>query len=69
MASESDISSKKSLVPVRVTPDAIHSLMQITVHRLNCHNYLEWSQSVKLAIDDRGKLGFLTGETKNTQIR
>ncbi|CAH9061826.1 unnamed protein product [Cuscuta epithymum] len=38
--------------------------MQVTVHRLNGSNYLEWSQSVKLAIDGRGKLGFLTGETK-----
>ncbi|XP_073016671.1 uncharacterized protein [Primulina eburnea] len=36
--------------------------IQITVHRLNGQNFLEWSQSVKLAIDGRGKLGYLTGE-------
>ena len=44
--------------------DIVHSSMQITVHRLNGQNYLEWSQSVKFAIDGRGKLGFLTGEKK-----
>ena len=38
------------------------SSMQITIHKLNGKNYLEWSQSVKLAIDGRGKLGYLTGE-------
>lgn len=38
--------------------------MQITVHRLNGRNFLEWSQSIKLAIDGRGKLGYSTGETK-----
>lgn len=38
--------------------------MLITSHRLNGRNYLEWSQSLKLAIDGRGKLGYLTGEVK-----
>ena len=38
--------------------------LQITIHRLNGTNYLEWAQSVKLAIDGRGKLGYLTGEIK-----
>ena len=36
--------------------------LQITVVRLNANNYLEWTQSVKLAVDGRGKLGYLTGE-------
>ena len=36
---------------------------QLTSHKLNGRNYLEWAQSVKLAIDGRGKLGHLTGET------
>ncbi|CAH9107930.1 unnamed protein product [Cuscuta europaea] len=40
----------------------IHSSMIITSHRLNGTNYLEWSQSVRLAIDGRGKLGYITGE-------
>jgi hypothetical protein len=30
--------------------------------KLNGHNYLEWAQSIKLAIDGRGKIGHLTGE-------
>lgn len=50
------------LVPLR--PSTVDSplSMQITVHRLTGRNFLEWSQSVKLAIDGRGKLGYLTGE-------
>ena len=36
--------------------------LQITVVRLNASNYLEWAQSIKLVIDGRGKLGYLTGE-------
>ena len=28
--------------------------LQVTVVRLNANNYLEWAQSVKLAIDGRG---------------
>ncbi|KAK2999277.1 hypothetical protein RJ639_023557 [Escallonia herrerae] len=33
---------------------------QLTSHKLTGKNYLEWAQSVKLAIDGRGKLGHLT---------
>ncbi|KAI3456023.1 hypothetical protein Pfo_012686 [Paulownia fortunei] len=39
-----------------------NSNLQLTVHKLNGKNYLEWAQSVKLAIDGRGKLGHLIGE-------
>ncbi|RVW18846.1 Retrovirus-related Pol polyprotein from transposon RE1 [Vitis vinifera] len=39
-----------------------HSSFQLTIHKLNGKNYLEWAQSVKLAIDGRGKLGHLNGE-------
>ncbi|GAV82288.1 UBN2_3 domain-containing protein, partial [Cephalotus follicularis] len=42
-----------------------NSNLQLTVHKLNGQNYLEWVQSVKLAIDGRGKLGHLTGEVKH----
>ena len=38
------------------------SSFQLTRHKLNGHNFLEWAQSMKLAIDGRGKLGYLTGE-------
>lgn len=43
---------------------SINSSFHITTNKLNCKNYLEWAQSVKLAIDSRGKLGYLTGEVK-----
>ena len=39
-----------------------HSL-QITQHKLDGTNYLEWSQSVLLVIREKGKLGYLTGDT------
>ena len=38
-----------------------------TVPKLNGKNYLEWSQSGKLAVDGRGKLGYLTGEVKKPE--
>lgn len=36
--------------------------LQITIHKLNGKNYLEWLQSVRLVIDGKGKLGYLNGE-------
>ena len=32
------------------------------VHKLNMKNYLKWAQSMKLTIDGKGKLRYLTGE-------
>ncbi|KAK3027903.1 hypothetical protein RJ639_040280 [Escallonia herrerae] len=37
---------------------------QLTSHKLTGKNYLEWAQSVKLAIDGRGKLGHLTEDVR-----
>ncbi|KAK3017341.1 hypothetical protein RJ639_007522 [Escallonia herrerae] len=37
---------------------------QLTSHKLTGKNYLEWAQSVKLAIDGRGKLGHLTRDVR-----
>ena len=37
---------------------------QLTVEKLNGKNNLEWAQSIKLVIDGKGKLGYLTGETR-----
>ncbi|XP_015061344.1 uncharacterized protein LOC107007297 isoform X2 [Solanum pennellii] len=45
-----------------------HMPFQLTSHRLNGKNYLEWTQSVKLVIDRHGKLGHLTGETKKPEV-
>ncbi|KAK3039592.1 hypothetical protein RJ639_029291 [Escallonia herrerae] len=37
---------------------------QLTSHKLTGKNYLKWAQSVKLAIDGRGKLGHLTRDVR-----
>ena len=39
-------------------------LLQIIVHKLNGKNFLQWSQSVKLFIQGKGNIGFLTGANK-----
>ncbi|XP_022852393.1 uncharacterized protein LOC111374018 [Olea europaea var. sylvestris] len=36
---------------------------QLMVEKLNGRNFKEWAQSIKLVIDGKGKLGYLTGET------
>ncbi|KAG6679563.1 hypothetical protein I3842_14G138300 [Carya illinoinensis] len=50
--------------PTNVSTDSYsqNSALYLTAAKLNGHNYLEWAQSVKLAIDGRGKIGHLTGE-------
>ncbi|XP_075088312.1 uncharacterized protein LOC142170326 [Nicotiana tabacum] len=47
--------------------DSSHLSFQITSHRLNGKNYLEWAQSVWLAIDGIGKLGHLTSEIRRPE--
>ena len=41
-----------------------NSPLHLTVEKLNGKNYREWAQAIKLVIDGKGKLGFLTGETR-----
>ncbi|XP_017981569.1 PREDICTED: uncharacterized protein LOC18592547 [Theobroma cacao] len=60
-------SSKVSSEPSRNVSSSViptvgenHSL-QITQHKLNGANFLEWSQSVMLVIRGKGKLDYLTG--------
>lgn len=36
--------------------------LQLIIQKLNGRNYIEWAQSVKLALDGRGRLGYLTGD-------
>ena len=57
----SKVSPTSKIVPIAASE---YASLQITTHKLNGKNYLEWSQSVKLAIDGHEKLGYLTGETK-----
>jgi len=56
LTSSEGISKPSPIVPVS------KSTLQITIHKLNGKNYLEWSQSVRLVIDGKGKLGYLNGE-------
>lgn len=39
---------------------------QLTIEKLNGRNFKEWAQSMKLVVDSKGKLGYLTGDTKKT---
>ncbi|RVX18214.1 hypothetical protein CK203_006577 [Vitis vinifera] len=41
-----------------------NSPLHLTIEKLNGKNYREWAQAIKLVIDGKGKLGFLTGETR-----
>ena len=41
-----------------------NSPLHLTIEKLNGKNYREWTQAIKLVIDRKGKLGFLTGETR-----
>ena len=44
------------------------STQHVTTHKLNGENYLQWSQSVKLFIRGRGKIGFLIGATQKSEV-
>ncbi|KAJ9702785.1 hypothetical protein PVL29_004494 [Vitis rotundifolia] len=41
-----------------------NSPLHLTIEKLNGKNYREWAQAIKLVINRKGKLGFLTGETR-----
>ena len=55
-------SSKNRIESLKTGVDS-HSI-QITTIRLNGDNFLRWSQAVRMYIRGRGKMGYLTGETK-----
>ncbi|KAL6311484.1 hypothetical protein AAG906_025585 [Vitis piasezkii] len=47
------------------SPSAFNnSPLHLAVEKLNGKNYREWAQAIKLIINGKGKLGFLTGETR-----
>lgn len=41
--------------------------LQITIHKMNGQNFLQWSQSVKMYLQGRGCLGNLTGSVPTPQ--
>ncbi|XP_073129675.1 uncharacterized protein [Henckelia pumila] len=60
--SNSNSVAKKSLAAVSSLSGNDISSLQITTHKLNGRNYLQWAKSVKIVISGRGKLGYLTGD-------
>ena len=55
--------SSMDVSKISATSSESHSV-QITIIRLNGDNFLRWSQSVRMYIRGRGKMGYLTRETK-----
>ncbi|XP_006589216.1 uncharacterized protein [Glycine max] len=47
---------------------SIGTNLQLVIQKLNGKNYVEWAQSVKLALDGKGKLGYLTGDTSQPGV-
>ncbi|KAL6323722.1 hypothetical protein AAG906_002190 [Vitis piasezkii] len=63
----SDISNESTTVPQPSLNNPIitnSSKISPTTIRLNGDNFLRWSQSVRMYIGGRGKMGYLTGEKK-----
>ena len=49
----------------KISPTTSEShFVQITTIHLNGDNFLRWSQSVRMYIKERGKMGYLTSEKK-----
>lgn len=67
----SDQSSKTTVTLKRLEPKISHSeshSVRITTIRLNEGNFQRWSQSVRMYIRGRGKIGYLTGDVKALEI-
>ena len=68
MATEKQTSSMSEVtsssgIPVNNNPGGTDGVsLQITGHKLNGNNYLQWSQSVLMYICGKGKNDYLTGE-------
>ncbi|KAL6342792.1 hypothetical protein AAG906_016627 [Vitis piasezkii] len=64
-SSQSAIHKKESEIHSSMGPTGAfdNSPLHLTVEKLNGKNYREWVHTIKLIIDKKGKLGFLTGET------
>ena len=57
-------SSPKTEIPQSVRTYHENHPVQITTIRLNGPNYFRWSQSVRLYLRGRGKIGYITGDKK-----
>lgn len=71
MSESSETNEASTVVPTspyqtsatKINHSESHSV-QITTIRLNGVNFLRWSQSVRMYVRGRGKMGCLTGDTK-----
>ena len=66
----SEVTSDQTLKPgiQTVRHPSENSPIQITTIRLNGDNFLRWSQSVRMYIRGRGKIGYITGETEEPDL-
>lgn len=58
------IAEKNTSTTTTQVPSSESHSIQITSIKLNGENFLRWSQSVRMYIRGRGKMGYLTGEKK-----
>ena len=59
--SSQSVAEKTSITIASLSGNDTFSL-QITTHKLDGKNYLQWAQSVKIVICGHDKLGYITGE-------
>lgn len=43
------------------------SFFQVMAKKLNGRNYWEWAQSIKLVVEGKGKIRYLTGDAKQSK--
>ncbi|KAK3026256.1 hypothetical protein RJ639_041632 [Escallonia herrerae] len=67
---DSSSSTTSETVMQPATPQSFgdNSSLQITSHKLDGKNFLQWSRSVLLVIRGRGKMGYITGEIQRPAL-
>ena len=61
MSNVSESSSGVNIKHVQANSSVNNPSLQITTHKLNGQNFLQWSQSVKLYVKGKGKTDYLDG--------
>ena len=62
---DSKVSSEPSQSTSTIVPTAIdHSSLQITTHKLNGKNFLQWLRAAQMVIRRHRKIGYLHGTIK-----
>ena len=62
-SSASEVTSNPEMAPAVSNPGGTEGTsLLITDHKLNGHNYLQWSQSIMMFICGKGKDDYFTGE-------